>query len=74
MLPYLVVEKEVQIHLEEHYQELEEFVVKPKKDRSMHNNENGYKQRKNNICSRYVKTSRELGRPNKSCWNVAWGY
>ena len=31
--------KEVHIHLEEHYHELEEFVVKPKKDRSMHNNE-----------------------------------
>ena len=31
--------KEVHIHLEEHFQELEEFVVKPKKDRSKHNND-----------------------------------
>ena len=31
--------KEVYIHLEEHYQELAEFVVKPKKDRSKHNND-----------------------------------
>jgi hypothetical protein len=31
--------KEVHIHLEEHYQELAEFVVKPKKDRSKHNND-----------------------------------
>lgn len=31
--------KEVDVHLEEHYQELKELVVKPKKDRSKHNNE-----------------------------------
>ena len=75
MLPYLVVEKKkFKSHLEEHYQELEEFMGKPKKDRSMHNNEMAI----NSVRTIYVqdmsKLAGSLDDPIKSCWNVAWGY